>query len=121
MNSNSSLDLNLVEILAIALPIPLNTIGYVAKNRTEIMTTMRFYWNYKKNRYWEIVDNLQESEQPEDFLESRMPIVCYRMMVRLAINRIDNYCSNDFGGWAKKYPIDWDLSFNLKHVPKDNK
>lgn len=116
---SDQLKLSLLEKTIIALPIPINAAGYSIKNRKSFLDTAKFYWNYKCEKYQNIVSSLQKEYPLDKLLNNHMPLLCYRLMIKAAIKHSNKLSKKDYTIWAKKYPINLDLSLNPKHIPKE--
>lgn len=110
--------LTLIEKLIIGWGIPINTLGYVLKNQTNFFQTSRFYWNHKLNKYSVLLTELNESEDISKLAEKYMPVLCYRMMFKLALKRTGRFSKENYSELSRKIPLDLDRSFNPKYIPK---
>ena len=118
METSEDLKLRPLEKIVISVLIPVNTIGYVMKNRTNPVKTTAFYWRWKQDRYKEIVNTLKTGDNLDGMLAKYMPLLSYRLMIKVGLRRTTLYTSNDYEHWRQEYPTDWDRTFNPKYVPK---
>src|SRR3989338_9110240 len=109
METTNHLDLSLLERLTISWLIPVNTIGYAIKNRTNPVATATFYWGWKRDKYEGIVNTLQTGDKLDEMVSKNMPLLSYRLMIRVGLNRTDIFSHVDYEHWAQEYPINWDL------------
>ena len=111
--------LSTLEKIAIGWGIPINTIGFAIKNRRKLIPTAKFYWDYKIDKYLEILAALESGgDKKKEILEKYMPLACYRSMIFAATRRVESFTSKEYNLAANQYPLDLDKTFNPKHIPK---
>lgn len=119
MEKTQEFEINILEKIIIGWGVPINTVGYSIKNKTDPITTSRFYWNYKLERYNNMITNLENSCDLEDFARRYMPVLCYRMMFKQAMKRTNKFSKKMYASFKEKYPVDLDKTFNPKYIPKE--
>jgi len=97
--------LSLLEKITIGWGIPINTIGYVYVNHTDIAQTASYYWNYKLKKYEDLVDDIKNSRDVSEKIEKFMPLLCYRFMVKSELKRTEGSSNLNHKELCKKYNI----------------